>query len=283
MTHRIRQTTIALALALGLLATACSSDDPAATPVEVPTETATSAPDPTAAPEPTTGPAPTAPAPTAAPTAAPEPTQPPAEPTQAPTSPPELPGSEWDLYVPEQGEIVAVVGVAYDDILEVHELPGENTPLLGTLAPTADDVVSLGEGRMLPASIWWRVTRGDVSGWVGSRYMSRLGLTDDITSQIVDSLGEIPMAETMLDLGMIVADVRKSVEPASLIAVSVAPTVGDLGEITIDVVGLGDDAIGGERLHIFGQPLEGGDGFSLMAVEATVMCTRGVTADGFCL
>ena len=176
-----------------------------------------------------------------------------------------------------------MVGVAFDDILEVHEAPGENTPLVGTLAPLADDVVSLGQGRMLPASIWWLVSQGDVEGWVGSRFVTRLGLVDDITSQIVDSVGSIPVAETMLDLGMLVAAERASEEPPSRIVVSVAPTVGDLGEITIDVVGLGDDSVAGERLHIFGQPTEGGEGFSLMAVEATVMCSRGVTESGLCL
>ena len=40
---------------------------------------------------------------------------------------------------------------------------------------------------------------------------------------------------------------------------------------------------GGERLHVFGQPLDSGEGFSLMAVEATVMCDRGVTDEGFCV
>lgn len=277
---------------------ACSTSEPDAAPVEIPTAQPTepaeptTAPDPTTDPEPTSAPDPTAaPEPTAAPnptadpqpTTAPDPTTAPGGPTPIPTSVPDLPGSEWDLYVPETGEVVAVVGVAHDDILEVHSAPGENAPLVGTLEPTADNVLSLGEGRMLPSSIWWRVTRGDLTGWVGSRYMTRLGLVDDITSQVVDSLGGIPSAETILDLGMLVADVRASEEPPSLIAVSVAPTVGDLGEITIDVVGLGDDAIQGERLHVFGAPTEGGEGFSLMSVEATIMCTRGVTTDGFCL
>ena len=66
------------------------------------------------------------------------------------------------------------------------------------------------------------------------------------------------------------------------IVVSVAPTVGDLGEVTYDVVGLGDDSLGGYRLHIFGQPTDSGGGFSLMAIEATAMCQRAVH-DGLCV
>lgn len=176
-----------------------------------------------------------------------------------------------------------MVGVAFDDILEVHSGPGENTPLVDTFAPLEDAVVSGGEGQSLPSSIWWRVTLGNIDGWVGSRFMSRLGVTLDITSQIVESTGSRPAAETMFDLGMIVANNRASDDPPSSIVVSVAPSVADLGEIVIDVVGYPDDAIQGERLHIFGQPLDSGEGFSLMSVEATVMYRRGVSQDGLCV
>jgi len=37
-----------------------------------------------------------------------------------------LPGGEWDLFVPARGKIVAVVGVAFDDILEVHAAPNRS-------------------------------------------------------------------------------------------------------------------------------------------------------------
>lgn len=88
----------------------------------------------------------------------------------------------------------------------------------------------------------------------------------------------------MLDLGEMVAAVFGSTdEGGSRIEMSVAPTVGDLGEVTFDVVGLADDAQLGWRLHIFGQPTEGGEGFSLMSVEATALCGRGVTEDGLCV
>jgi hypothetical protein len=62
---------------------------------------------------------------------------------------------------------------------------------------------------------------------------------------------------------------------------SVAPTVGDLGEVTYDVIGLGDDAVYGYRLHVFGEPVT--DGFSLRTVERTYLCSRGVDADELCV
>jgi hypothetical protein len=62
---------------------------------------------------------------------------------------------------------------------------------------------------------------------------------------------------------------------------TVEPAVGDLGEVTYDVIGLGDDAVFGFRLHVFGQPGAGGD-FSLKSVERTILCGRGVS-DGLCV
>ena len=100
---------------------------------------------------------------------------------------------------------------------------------------------------------------------------------------VVGDVGEAPAAETMLDLGQTVADTRASTDPASTITVIDGPTVGDLGEITIDVMGLGDDAAVGVRLHVFGQPDESGDGFNLKGVEETALCGRGVTDEGACV
>jgi hypothetical protein len=61
----------------------------------------------------------------------------------------------------------------------------------------------------------------------------------------------------------------------------VAPSVGDLGEVTYDVIGLGDDAVRGLRLHVFGQPID--EGFSLKTVEMTALCGRGADDDGGCI
>ncbi len=103
-----------------------------------------------------------------------------------------------------------------------------------------------------------------------------------MTAQVVDSLGGTPSAETMLELGALVAEARASDEPPSRIRMTVPPKVGDLGEVTYDVVGLGDDALFGERLHIFGRPTEGGEGFALQSVERTLLCARGLSAGGMC-
>lgn len=60
---------------------------------------------------------------------------------------------------------------------------------------------------------------------------------------------------------------------------SVAAAVGDLGEITYDVVGLQDDSVSGYRLHVFGTTSPSGEGFILKSVEDTTFCSRGTAGD----
>jgi hypothetical protein len=87
----------------------------------------------------------------------------------------------------------------------------------------------------------------------------------------------------MEQLGQIVAASQASTDdPESRITLTVAPTVGDLGEVTFDVVGLADDSVLGVRLHVFGDP-SGGAGFVLDTVELTVLCGRGGGGDGLCV
>ena len=198
------------------------------------------------------------------------------------TSDDDLPGEPID-FGPAAGDEVAVVGVAHDDVLNVRAAPGTDSAVVAELEPTATGLIGTGRARSLPQSIWFEVEVEGVTGWVSSAFVGYLGLTDDATAEVIDTLGETPGAETMLDLGMIVAEAMSSEEPPSRIVMSVAPTVGDLGEVTYDVVGLGDDALGGVRLHVFGDPAGGGEGFVLSNVERTFICSRGVTDDGFCL
>ena len=253
-----------LAVVLVVTAAACSSDSE-------PAETAGTAPPPTQATTATTT------ATTVAPTTSSEPL--PTATTSAVTTT-TLPGEPFDLFVPQDGEVLSVVAVAHDDVLNIREGPGVGFDIVGTLAPTADDVVGTGLGRRLDNSIWWQVMAFGTTGWVNSSFVSRTGQVVDLTFEAVDSLGAIPTATTMEELGLITAESLASVDPASDIVMSVAPTVGDLGEVTFDIVGFGDDSVSGYRLHIFADVTD--DGFSLSSVEATVLCTRGVSPDGLC-
>ena len=192
-----------------------------------------------------------------------------------------LSGEPIDLF-PQPGDILAVVGISFDSELNVRAAPGTDEAVLVRLPPLTDDVVATGQERQLPDSIWYEVTVDDVTGWASSGYLAWIGDTSDITSVVIALLGETPSAESMLDLGLIVAESQASTKPASRIRVAKSPTVQDVGEVTFDVIGLGDDALFGLRLTVFGTPDDSGESFTLLAVESTVLCARGLTAGGLC-
>ena len=190
-----------------------------------------------------------------------------------------IPGEPFEIYPPE-GAVLGVVGVAHDDVLNVRELPGLTT-IVTTLNPLNEDVVSAGEGRKLPTSIWWKVVANGKTGWVNALHLAYLGGVDDLTSAVVNRYGSYPTAPTIAELGMIAAKTLASDDdPTSSIVMTVAPSVGDLGEVTYDLIGLGDDSVAGHRLHVFGTP--GDAGFTLKSIEATVLCYRGVSG-GICV
>lgn len=197
----------------------------------------------------------------------------------------ELAGEPFDL-APAAGAALAVIGVAHDDVLNVRAGPGVDESVVADLAPTGTEVEATGRARALDESIWWEVVTDDGTyGWVNSAFTAQLGATDDRTAQVSADLGGLPEEETMLDLGRVVAEsVPVDSEVPSEIVMSVAPTVGDLGEVTYDVVGLGDDSLRGLRLHVFGTPSESLEGFVLKSVESTDLCdpVRGVGSSGAC-
>lgn len=193
-----------------------------------------------------------------------------------------LPGASFDGFAKDGDELI-VVGVAHDDRLNVREGPGTNFDVVAELESTADGVVATGRARQLARTIWYEVAVDGTIGWANSSLLAFAGVVDDATSAIVSSIGFVPGAETLVDLGTEVAEDRAAGGENPRIVLSVAPTVGDLGEITYDVIGLGDDAVVGLRLHIFAQPTDDGEGFSLKSVEQTSLCGRGVNADGLCV
>ena len=185
---------------------------------------------------------------------------------------------------PAAGARLSVVGVAYDDILYVLTAPGEDQPTVSTLAPTFQGAVATGRGRSLPRSQWWEVTIGAQTGWASARYLAYRGVTVDATAAIVAKVGGYPTARTMEKLGALVASGQGgSGDESPAVVMSVAPTPGDLGEVTFDVIGIADDSIRGYRLHVFGQPETAGKGFVLKSVEQTTFCSRGGGGNGLCI
>lgn len=198
-----------------------------------------------------------------------------------------LPGEEIDFFF-QDGDELAVVGVEAGDTLNVRAGPGVDFDVVAELGPLATDVAPTGRHRSLDgAGIWAEVRTDDGTGWVNTAFLAYPGMTDDVTTQIAADVADLPRADTMLELGEAVAAMRIVVDgsdgPVPDVVVVDGPSVGDLGEITIDIVGLPDDSGLGERLHVFATPAEDGGSFTVRTVERTVLCRRGATDDGLCL
>ena len=267
---------ITAVLAIALAVASCSTTtDPTTTTSGA--EGSTSASPTTAAPT-TSAPSTTG---TAETTTAPTSTAPATSTTEpAPTST-SLPGDPID-FGPAAGDQIAVVGVSHDDVLNLRAAPGTDQEIVSVLAPTSTNLVATGSARSLPESIWYEVEVGGASGWVSSSFVAYIGDTSDVTSDVVIAYGSIPATETLTELVDIVAAAIGSEDPPSRVTVTVPAAADDLTEITVDIIGLGDDAQRGWRAVIFASPMEGGEGFSLKAVEATALCGRGLSEGGLC-
>ncbi|WP_419837738.1 SH3 domain-containing protein [Candidatus Poriferisodalis sp.] len=181
----------------------------------------------------------------------------------------------------EQRLILAVVGIGYDSTLNVRDEPGGQ--IVARLDSTDTGVVPTGTIQVVTGVSWHEVHAAGVVGWVSGEYVTPLGATIDATTEIVGRLGETPSAANLAALGRTVAGAMASEEPESRVRISGEPTVGELSEVTMDVVGQPDDSIRGFRLHIFATRNSDGT-FTLRNVEGTVMCyiERGVDAQGIC-
>ncbi len=224
----------------------------------------------------------------------------------------DLPGKPYE-YGPAEGVSLAVVGVDHDDVLNVRDVPfGEIIATLGLANPIAyllevraapsgepiawydswtGAIVATGRTRRLPTTVWHEVQVAGLTGWASGAYLAPIGLTDDVTADLIDLLGERPMADTLIELALLVGEALASDEPPSRVVVTVAPSLFEgLGEVMVDVLNIGDDSLLGYRLHVFANP--GGDWmseepgpFTLRSVERAVLCHshRGVTAEGLCV
>lgn len=200
--------------------------------------------------------------------------------TETPTTTADMPGEPTD-FGPGQGDVLAVIGVRHDDVLNLRAAPGVDQVILDGIPPRDHELIASGETRELSGSFWILVDYQGTGGWVDLAFVAYLGATSDETAAIIEELGGRPTADSMVGLGTLVAATMASDEPPSHIVMTEAPAIGNVGEVVFDVVGIGDDAVRGFRLHVLGDPVPGG--FGLRNVEMTLLCGRGVTDDGLCL
>lgn len=202
--------------------------------------------------------------------------------TTATPTPAETPGERIEIFPYEDAEL-AVVGVEADDVLNVRAAPGVSYEIVAELDPLAEGIRATGHNRSLDDdSLWAEIDVDGTTGWANTAFLAQLGDTDDTTSRVYPDTADRPVADTMVQLGNEVArDVAGADASTVDIVVVDGPSVGDLGEITVDITGYRDDSVLGERLRIFAVE-EGGEAFRVRTIESTTLCRRGVS-DGLCV
>lgn len=198
----------------------------------------------------------------------------------------DLPGERIELF-PYEDAALAVVGVEADDVLHVRGAPDPGAEVLTELDPLEDGFTATGHNRQIDGdAIWVEVDTGEDRGWVNGAYVAQLGDTGDATSRLYPEVADRPRADTLVLLAeQVAADAAGGGgegEPALRVVIVDGPSAGDLGEVTVDVLGYPDDSVYGERLHVFASE-EGGESFTVRTVEATTLCRRGVDDEGRCV
>ncbi len=178
-----------------------------------------------------------------------------------------------------------VVGVANDDVLNIRALPDASATIITSLEPTGEAVLT-SRKRDLSTSIWYEVESEAGFGWANAAFLAPMGGTRDATNEFADLLdGGLPTADStaaLIDAFSVELEAHGAAQEGPPVTVTVVdgPTSGDLDEVIIDVLGYADDALRGDRLHLF-IVNEGGTA-SIKSIEATSVCQRG--SDGaYCL
>lgn len=243
----------AVLVALAAMLTACANDDAATDPVSSSSEPS----------EPTQEPS--------------EPTEEPSETvsTSAPVPDSELPGDPAEGMPPFADTELAVVQVPAGDQLFVRRLPDpDSEEVSAPLDPLATGVVATGRNRYVDSGSWAEIKTPEGVGWSSLSYLAYLGAVVARTSE-ADSVqpAESPAKLAVKVAKALASEVREEGEPV---------VVSDSGaEVVVDVVGYQDDAQMGERFAI--KTTEADGRFGVLEVESTVICARGVTADGLCV
>ena len=184
---------------------------------------------------------------------------------------------------PMNGDVLAVIGVAHDDVLNVRAGPDTDRAVVATLGPLADDVVAEGRARLLPNSIWFEVTVDGVVGWASDSFLAYLGRSDDATAEVLAAAPGVLVADTPEQLGLLAAQVLTAEDAPSDLVMVAAPVPGELAEVTFDAIGLRDDAVRGYRLRVVAENPGFDDvAFVVKSAERTLLCDRGVSA-GLCV
>ncbi|MCY4508536.1 MAG: hypothetical protein OXG35_16510 [Acidobacteria bacterium] len=223
----------------------------------------------------------------------------------------DLPGEPFE-HGPSAGAALFVVGVSYDDVLNIRHVPAgdivatlDPEDLAGGRAPfvivrdaagetlaepdRSTAVIATGLARQLPTTVWYQHQAAGVTGWSSAAYLAVLGATDDVTDQVLSELGATVTDDTLAGLARRVAGAMAPEEPPPRIVVTASGGVVEgVVDVGVDIVGLDDDSLLGYRLVVTAAPAgewiadtDPGP-YTLTAVRRTALCIRGVSEEGLC-
>ena len=200
----------------------------------------------------------------------------PATPAATTTPDAALPGTPA-TFGPAVGTQLGVIGVAYDDWLNVRDVP--NGEIVATLtlqlspqSPAESallvrdaqgeaafarigvaGVTATGRTRDLATSTWHEIQAGPIVGWASSNYLAPLSPETalDITARVTADIDGATTAESLAQLVERVVATVAADEPRSRIRTVAPPSAFEaVVDVAVDVVGQPDDSIRGYRLLI---------------------------------
>lgn len=205
-------------------------------------------------------------------------------------------GTVYDIG-PASGEVLDVVGVRYDDVLNIRDQASVSGSVVATAAPFAANpqLVSGGEGLLFNPNggAWWKVTVDGTQAWASAAFLGQVSpSSEDLFPQLSANMASTtaPDANALIDdIAAALADgptpsVVFSTEPLGIDAIG--------SEATIDVIGLGDDSLKGWRIQIlFNNVFDDINaanpeivGVELTSATAFPICQRGLQGGtGLCL
>lgn len=194
---------------------------------------------------------------------------------------------------PTAGAGLAIVGVAYDDVLNFRSDPAPGAEILASYGPLSDDLdtFAMGEAWAAPSGVWWKVNVVGTESWANQAFLGGLGSSFNAFDEVAAELGILTF-DSVETAALAVAEIRSSVEPQSRIVFSGEPLAFDaVGFAIVDVMDLGDDSVKGERIRVDVEVVfdeqSGDEGAQDVAfvvltnVEITPICGRGVSG-GLC-
>lgn len=195
---------------------------------------------------------------------------------------------------PPAGIRLDIVGVVGTDVLNFRQRPDPSSPILATAPPATEGVtsplvVATGVGQNFGNEIWWQVTIDGATAWANARFLGMLGVSTNIFDELEADMASLS-ADSIEELAAAIAATRSDGPTPTAVVVELLGVDAPSSLATIDVIGIGDDAVKGERIHLDLFNIRDIDaqefvilGYEITDATSTAICGRGITIDDLCV